>query len=320
MKIFKFLMIVASVMCFTVGAYAKGYPDKPVKIIVPYTAGSATDVLGRMVSEKLSAMWGQPVTVENVAGAGGSTGAAQVAKAKADGYTLLVHSSSYAVNMAVYAKLPYSMKDFIDIAPFAKQPYTLVANPALGAKSVSELIAAAKAKPGDMKFGSAGTGSSTHLVAERFKKAAGIDVVHVPFKGGPEANNAVATGEVSYWFPPTAIAIKGVKAGKLVALGVTGATRSGLLPDVPTIAESAIPNFDYNVWWGLWAPKGISGKVKNKLVKDVATALASADLRDKLSNKGFEPMSMKPAEFSKLIKAEVDASAKTLKEAGIQPK
>jgi tripartite-type tricarboxylate transporter receptor subunit TctC len=314
------LLLFACTLCFVAGAYAQGYPSKPVKVIVPYTKGSATDVLARMVGEKLSELWGQPVVVENVPGAGGSTGVAKAAKSPIDGYTLLVHSSSYSVNQATYANLPYSQKDFFDVAPLAKQPYTLVASPSAGVKSVPELIAAAKAKPGQMKFGSAGTGSSTHLVAERFKRAAGIDVTHVPFKGGPEANKATASGEVSYWFPPTAIAFKGVKAGKVVALGVSGATRSGLLPDVPTIAEAAIPGFDFTVWWGVWAPAGIPSAVKDKLVNDVARALTAADLREKLSSKGFEPMSMTPAEFSLLVQREVEASAKTLKEAGIKPK
>ena len=320
MKTMKALTIVAAALCFATAVYANNYPTQPVKVIVPYTKGSATDVLARMLSEKLSAMWKQPVVVENVAGAGGSTGAARVAKAPANGYTLLVHSSSYSVNQATYAHLPYSMKDFFDVAPIAQQPYTLVASPSAGVKSVSALIAAAKAKPGQMKFGSAGTGSSTHLVAERFNRAAGIDVVHVPFKGGPEANKATATGEVSYWFPPTAIAIKGVKAGKLVALGVTGSARSSLLPNVPTIAEAAIPGFDFNVWWGVWAPAVTPAKIKDKLVQDVARALASPDLREKLSSKGFEPMRMTPAEFSQLVQREVEASAQTLKQAGIKPK
>ena len=212
------------------------------------------------------------------------------------------------------------MKDFYDVAPLAKQPYTLVVNPSLKVKSISELIAEAKAHPGQIKFGSAGTGSSTHLIAERFKRAAGIDVVHVPFKGGPEANKATATGKVSYWFPPTAIAIKGVNAGKFVALGVSGKTRSSLLPNVPTIAEAAIPGFDFNVWWGIWAPAGIPADVKDKLVKAIAHALASTDLRAQLAKKGFEPMSMTPAEFSKLIQDEFEASVQTLKEIGIQPK
>jgi tripartite-type tricarboxylate transporter receptor subunit TctC len=212
------------------------------------------------------------------------------------------------------------VKEFADIAPFAKQPYTLVVSPAAGVKTLSELIAAAKAKPGHIKFGSAGTGSSTHLVAERFKSAAGIDVVHFPYKGGPEANAATADGTVTYWFPPTAIAIKGIKSGKLVGLGVTSAKRSVLLPDVPTISESGIAGFEVNVWWGLWAPAGIPGNVKDKLVKDVALALSAPDLRATLSEKGFEPMSMSSKEFEELVKNEIKSAASTLKAAGIEPK
>lgn len=320
MKLIKFLFLTVCVVCFSTGVYAKGYPDKPVKVVVPFTAGSATDVIARIVTEKLAEMWKQPVEVENIAGAGGSTGAGVVAKATPDGYTLLVHSNSYAVNLAAYASLPYSAKDFAEIAPFGGQPYTLIANPAAGVKTISDLIALAKSKPGEIKFGSAGTGSSTHLVAERFKSAAGIDVVHVPFKGGPEANNATATGEVTYWMPPSAIALKGVKEGKVLALGVSGTTRFNLLPDVPTIAESGIKGFAAMGWWGLWAPANTPASVKKKLVKDVAQALASPDVREKLLSKGFDPMTMKPKEFAKLVQKEYEMAKQTLKAIGIQPK
>jgi tripartite-type tricarboxylate transporter receptor subunit TctC len=231
-----------------------------------------------------------------------------------------VHSSSYAVSQATYAHPPYRGQDFVDIAPLAEQPYTLVVGPTAGVKSLAELIERAKARPGAMRFGSAGTGSSTHLVAERFASAAGIDVVHVPYKGGPEANAATADGTVSYWFPPMAIAIKGIMNGKLVGLGVTSARRSALLPDVPTVAQAGVAGFEANVWWGLWAPAGIPGSVRDKLVADVGRALAASDLRAVLSQKGFEPMSMTPQAFGRLVQTEIEAAAGTLKEAGVEPR
>jgi tripartite-type tricarboxylate transporter receptor subunit TctC len=320
MKILKSLTLFVYALCFAAGAVAGDYPIKPVKVIVPYTQGSATDVLAHLVTAKLAAFWGQPVTVENRPGAGGSMGTAAVAKSAPDGYTLLVHSSSYAVNQATYASLPYSGHDFVEIAPFASQPFTLVAGPAAGVKTVAALIAAAKAEPGQMKFASAGTGTSTHLIAERFAHAAGIKLQHVPFKGGPGANAAVAAGKAAFWFPPTAIAIKGIEAGKFLPLGVTGATRSVLLPQVPTLAEAGLPGFEAKVWWGMWAPAAIPVAVRLKLTKDVARALAATDLKAQLKQRGFEVMHMTPAQFSHLVRDEVAAAARTLKEAGLSPK
>jgi tripartite-type tricarboxylate transporter receptor subunit TctC len=320
MKILKSLTLFVSALCFAAGAVAGDYPSKPVKVIVPYTQGSATDVLARMVVAKLAELWGQPVTVENRPGAGGSMGTVAVAKSAPDGYTLLVHSSSYAVNQASSASPPYSGGDFVDIAPFASQPFTLVAGPAAGVHSVAALIAAAKAEPGQMKFASAGTGTSTHLTAERFARAAGITVQHVPYKGGPGANAATASGKVAFWFPPTAIAIKGIKVGKFLALGMTGTTRSVLLPQVPTLAEAGLPGFEARVWWGMWAPAAIPVAVRDNLTKDVARALATPDLATQLKQRGFEVMHMTPAQFSHLVQDEVAAAAHTLKEAGLSPK
>ena len=320
MKMPKLFLLFVSTICIAASVPASDYPTAPVKLIVPYTQGSATDVLARLVGGKLSELWGQPVLIENIPGAGGSKGTAEVANSATDGYTLLVHSSSFAVNQATYAKPPYSSSEFFPVAPLASQPFTLVANPSLGVKSTAALIAAAKARPGQMKFASAGTGTSTHLIAERFKAEAGIDVGHIAFKGGPGANAATASGKADFWFPPTAIAIKGIKAGKLIPLGVSGTHRSGLLPDVPTIAEAALHGFEAKVWWGLWAPVGIPADVKEKLVKDVAQVLAANDLQAQFGQRGFEPMHMGPAEFTQLIQSEVESSARTLKAAGIKPR
>ncbi len=318
MKPARFHILIAAVLGIAACASAPTYPAKPVKVLVPYTAGSATDVIARLVSTKLSGLWGQPVVIENRPGAGGSTAAGEVAKAKPDGYTLLLHSSSYSVNQALYANLPYSMKDFIDVAPLAKQPFALVVSPDAGFKNVGDPVSAAQKNPGQIKLGSAGTGSATHLVAEKFKSGTGIDAVHVPFKGGLEANNATVSGEVTYWFPPTAISLKGVKDGKLQALAVTSSTRFALLPDAPTIAEAAIAGFEDGVWWGIWVPAGVSAEIADKLAKDIARALAAPDLREPLAKSGYEPMSMSSAEFSRLVRSELESAARTIKAAGIK--
>jgi tripartite-type tricarboxylate transporter receptor subunit TctC len=231
-----------------------------------------------------------------------------------------MHSSAHTVSAALYAKLPYdTLKDFVDIAPFAGQPYVLVVGPSAGLKSVSELMAAAKAKPGEIKFGSAGIGSGTHFAAERFKLAAGVDVTHVPYKGGPEANADTMAGRVTYWFPPIAMALKEIREGKLLALGVTSAQRSSVVPEVPTMAEVGLSGFVHSTWWGVWAPAGIPSSVVDKLAKDVARALAAPDLLERFAKLGFEPMSMPSEEFARFVRTEMESAARIVKAAGITP-
>jgi tripartite-type tricarboxylate transporter receptor subunit TctC len=289
-------------------------------VIVPFTAGSGVDVVARMVGSKLSEFWGQPVTVENHVGAGGSLGAGLVAKSPPDGYTLLINSTSHAVNAALYASLPYDpLKDFVAVAPLVAQPYVLVAGPSAGVRTVSELIAAAKANPGQLKFASAGTGSGTHMVAEKFKVAANIDVVHVPNKGGPEANADATSGRVTYWFPPIALALTQVRDGKLVALGVSSARRSSLLPDVPAIAEAGLGGFEDTIWFGVWVPGATPAGLVDQISRDVARALATPDVRDRLTKLGAEPMSMTPAEFARFVRDEVESAGRVVKAAGIKP-
>jgi len=302
------------------GAFAQDYPTKQVSVIIPYTPGSATDVFGRIICEKLSILWGQPVVADNRPGAGGTVGAGEVAKANPDGYTLLFDSSSYAISPALYTKLPYDPgKAFVDIAPVAKQPFVLVVGPASGAKTVPELVAAIKAKPGQLKYGSAGAGTGTHLVAEKLKTAAGIDVTHAPYKGGPEANAGTTAGDVAFWFPPVAMALKDVKEGKLLALGVTSAKRSSALPQVPTMAEAGVAGIESFNWWGVWTPAGIPAGVKDKLAKDIAAALAAPEVREKITKLGAEPMSMSSVEFGDFVRSEMESAARAVKAAGIKP-
>jgi len=300
-------------------AFGQPYPNKPVKIVVPFTAGSATDILARTVGQKLGELWGQAVIIENRPGAGGTIGAGVVAHSPPDGYTLLVHSAAQAVNPAIYPSLPYdTTKDFVEVATLGGQPNVLVVAPAAGFKNVADLIAAAKKAPGALNFGSAGIGSGTHINGEKFKLAAGIDVVHIPYKGTPEAITDTMTGRVTYFFSPISAALPNVREGKLMALGVSTAKRSSTLPNVPTIAESGLPGFDYNLWVGMFAPAGTPADVVDKINADVARVLQAPDVRERLAALGAEPMVMTPAEFRKFMRDEIDELAKVVKAADIK--
>ena len=291
-------------------------------MIVPFTAGSATDILARTYGQKLSEMWGQPVVIDNRHGAGGTIGAAVVAKAAPDGYTLLVHSAAQAYNPSIYPSLPYdTAKDFVDIVPLGGQPNVLVVAPSAGIKSVAELIAQAKQKPGQLNFGSAGTGSGTHINAEKFKLAAGIDVVHIPYKGTPEALTDTIAGRVTYFFSPISAALPFVREGKLVGLAVSTAKRSSALPNVPTVAESGVPalaGFDYSLWVGLFAPAGTPPEIVDKIARDIRTTAQSADVKERFAALGAEPMPMTTAEFKQFVDGEIADSSRVIKAAGIK--
>ena len=303
---------------FSTLAFGQGYPAKPVKIIVPFTAGSATDILARTFGQKLSEIWGQPVIVENHPGAGGTIGAAIVAKSPPDGYTLLVHSAAQAYNPSIYPNLSYdTVKDFVEIVPLAGQPNVLVVAPSTGFKSVNDLVAAAKRKPAELNFASAGTGSGTHINGEKFRLAAGIDVVHIPYKGTPEAITDTMTGRVTYFFSPISAALPNVREGRLVALGVSTAKRSSALPNVPTIAESGLPGFDYNLWVGMFAPAGTPVDIVDRINRDVGRVLQTTEAKERLAALGAEAMPMTPAEFRKFVRDEIEDSAKVIKAAGI---
>jgi tripartite-type tricarboxylate transporter receptor subunit TctC len=311
--------VIVGVSLWSALAGAQGWPTKPVKIIVPFTAGSATDILARTFGQKLQEFWGQPVVIENRPGAGGTIGAGVVAKSPADGYTLLVHSAAYAVNPFIYPDLPYdTTKEFVEIAPLGGQPNVLVVAPSSGIKSVADLIAQAKQKPGQFNYGSAGTGSGTHINAEKFKLATKIDAVHVPYKGTPEALTDTMAGRVTYFFSPISAALPQVKEGRLLAIGVSSAQRSSVLKDVPTIAESGVPGFDYNLWVGLFGPAGMPAELVDRINKDVQRALASPEIKERFANLGAEPMPMTPAQFKTFVRGEVDESSKIVKAAGIK--
>lgn len=295
------------------------YPTQPVKIVVPYPEGNTADVFGRIVAGKLSELWGQPVTVENRPGGVSIPGVAAVAKSNPDGYTLLVHSISLAVNAGLYTNLPYDTeKDLVAVASFAKQPFVLAASPSLGVKNVAELIALAKTKPGQLKFGSLGQTTQVHFVAEQFRRQAGIEVGSVVFNSAPEVNAATAKGEVAFWLPPISGAMGGIREGKLVALAVTAEKRYGMLPQVPTMAESGIGNMEAAAWFGMWAPAGVSAGIVDKLSNDIARAIDAPDVREKFAKAGAEPMRMSPTQFSAFVRSEIDVSKRFVKELGIK--
>jgi tripartite-type tricarboxylate transporter receptor subunit TctC len=319
MKLWRWVGVLASgVLCASL-AWAQGYPNKPVKIMVPFTAGSATDILARTVGQKLSELWAQPVVIENRAGAGGTIGAGVVAKSPPDGLTLMVHSAAQIVNPSIYPALPYdTLKDFVQVVPLGGQPNVLVVAPLTGYKTTADLIAAAKSKPGSLNFASAGIGSGTHINAEKFNLLAGLHVLHIPYKGTPEALTETMTGRVTYFFSPISAALPHIREGKLIALGVTSAKRSGLLPNVPTIAEAGLPGFEYNLWVGLFAPAGVPADVVDKINRDVNRIQREPDVRDRLTALGAEAMQLTPAEFDKFVRAEMDDAAKVVKAAGIK--
>jgi tripartite-type tricarboxylate transporter receptor subunit TctC len=307
-------------ICLCGIAFAQTYPAGPVRVIVPLAPGGGVDAMIRMVAPKLSESWGQPVTVENHVGAGGTVGSAMVAKSPPDGHTLLSSSSAHVVSAALRTNLPYDpLKDFVPVAPLTSQAYILVVGKESGIKTVAELIAAAKSKPGELKFTSAGVGTGTHLMAEKFNVDAGVKLVHVPTAGAGAANDEVIAGRVTYWFSSITPAMPHIRAGRLVALAVSSAKRLSTMPEWPTVAEAGVPGFDATLWYGVWAPVGTPGPVVDRIAKEVARALAAPDVREQLAKLSAEPMSMTPAEFARFVHNEAQSVARVVKAAGIKP-
>jgi len=301
-------------------AFAQGYPNKPVHVIISFTPGSSTDIVGRIVSQKLSEIWGQPVLAENRAGAGGSIGSNVVAKAAPDGYTLLINSNAHSVNPAIYAKLPYeTTKDFIDVVPLSVQPNVLIVNAGSPYKSVMDLVKAAKAKPGSINWGHAGIGSGTHLNTEKFVDAAKINVTQVPFKGTPEVIQAMLSGSVDCYWAPISAAIPHIKGGRVRPLAVSTARRNSQLPEVPTTGEAGVAGADAPLWFGVWAPAGTPVNIVAKISADTRKALADPGVRERLGNLGNDTMDMSPEEFARFVRSEIDVYARVIKAAGIKP-
>lgn len=301
-------------------AYSQAsFPVRPVRMIVAFTAGSETDFFARVVGQKLSDQWGQQVVIDNRPGAGGVLASSIVATAPADGYTLFMNSMAHAITPAIHARLPYDpLRDFSPISNIAGVPNVLVVTPVLGVKSVKELIALARQKPGQITFGSAGVGSGMHLTGEHFRLTADISVVHVPYKGGPEALTDLQGGRIQYVFSPMGIAVPLLKERKLLALGVSTAGRSPALPDVPTIAEAGLPGFEFDTWYGLFAPGATPRPLVTRISADVARLLNSADVKERMAVRGAIPKASTPAEFDKFVRAEIEKLAQIVKAAGVK--
>ena len=310
----------AALLAFSALATAQSYPTKPVQMVVAFTPGSAVDIVGRIVAERLSQMWGHPVVSDNRAGAGGSIGSAVVARAAPDGYTLLVTSNAHIVNPSIFAKLPYdTLKDFTDIVLFVEQPNVMVVATESPYKTLKDLVAAAKAKPGSLNIGHAGIGSGTHLNTEKFIAAAQIKVVEVPFKGTPEVIAAILSNNVDAYWAPISAAQSFVKNGKVRPLAVSTAKRNPTMPDVPTTAEAGVKGSDFSLWVALWGPAGMSPDLVNKINGDARKALADPATKLKLENLGNTTVDMSAADFAKLVREDLEGTRRLLQAAGVKP-
>jgi tripartite-type tricarboxylate transporter receptor subunit TctC len=295
------------------------YPNKTVKMIVPLTPGSGADIAGRIVAKNLAESWKQPVIIENRPGAGGLVGTGVVVNSDPDGYTLLVQSASYAANPAIYKKLPYDLKSLKDVNILGTSPYALVVSAESPYKSLKDLVNAAKSKPEIIPFASAGVGSSTHLAAEYFNQTMGIKMLHVPFKGSPEAIQETIAGRTAYYMAPLQTAIAQIQGGKVRALGVTSATRADAAPEIPTIAEQGFPNFEIGLWVGVWAPSATPAVVLQKINTDINRALQDSDVKSAYAKAGITIKPMNLAETEKFVRSEITKYTKIAKDAGIEP-
>jgi tripartite-type tricarboxylate transporter receptor subunit TctC len=311
-------LVLAAATLVVPPASAQAYPTKPVRMVVPFPPGGSLDIAGRLIAQKLSEAWGQSVVVENKPGAGGNIGADFVAKSPADGYTILLGAlSTHAVNPSLYKTMPYdAAKDFAPITLIAVTPNVLVVNASSPVNNVKEFIAYAKANPGKLSFGSGSNGSAGHLAGELFKVETGTDAVHIPFKGGAPATQALLAGDTQFMFDNLANAMAQVKAGKLKALAVTTAKRSPLVPDLPTMAEAGLPGFDISTWYGFFAPAGTPPAIVAKWNADVTKILNSPDVRAKIVADGAEPSPNTPEQFAQMIAAELAKYAKIVKASG----
>ena len=297
---------------------ADKYPTKPVRLIVPFPAGGLSDILARIVATRLADSLGRPVVVDNRAGAGGNLGTELVAKAVPDGHTLLFCSPTFALSPSLYSNLGFdAVRDFAPVAQVASATNLVVVNPALPVNNVKQLIEQARARPGVMNYGSGGVGTSGQLAAELLKLSANINIVHVPYKGAGLAVNALLGGEIQLMFAPLPLALPHVNAGKLRALAVTGINRSRAVPNVPTVAEAAMPGFDVTSWFGILAPAATPKPVVNRLYGDISKVLQMSDVQERMAGQGAEPSLRSPDDFGKYIQSEVKKWGDVIKRAGI---
>jgi len=315
------LVVVASAVLPAGGAVhaQEQFPNRPIRILVGFTAGSGTDFLARTIGQKMAESGGQQVVVDNRPGAGGVIASEILARATPDGYTLMIVSNGHAVNASLYSKLAYdTLRDFAGVTYLADVPNVLFATPSLGLKSVRDLIELAKSKPHQVNYGSAGMGTAGHMNTELFNFAAGIKVVHIPFKGSPEALTNTIGGRVQYGFLPIPVVASLVKAGKLTGLAVSTKNRTPVLPEMPTVAEGGLPGFDFSGWYGMFAPAKTPGNVKDRLAKEVARIFALQDVNERLLTQGATPHPTSPRQLDAFIKEEVARMGKLVRDAGIR--
>jgi tripartite-type tricarboxylate transporter receptor subunit TctC len=313
------LLASAMILCSVAGAWAQGWPTRPVRAIVPLTAGAATDTMARLVLDQVSAQIGQPIIVENRPGAGNTIGMAAVAKADPDGYTILVNSSTHTVSPATRSQLTFDPTgDLAAIIPLGNMPVVMVVHPSKGYKKLSDFVDTAKAKPGSINYASAGAGNSSHLNGERFRLAAGFEATHVPQRGAPEALTEVVANRLDFYFSPLLNALPFLKDGQLQALAVSGSQRASALPDVPTTVEAGYPNSEYNFWAGVFAPAKIAPELRARLHEAFAKALAHPATNEKLRNLGADPMPMTPDAFDAHVRKEIELNRELVKAAGIK--
>jgi tripartite-type tricarboxylate transporter receptor subunit TctC len=309
----------ALLLLASAAAFAQAYPQRPVRLIVPYPPGSGTDIVARLLGQRLGEDWGQAVVVDNRPGAGAIVGVDALAKAAPDGYTIgIADTGPLAINPALYPKLPYDpARDFAPVIEVAKLPFMLVAHPSLGVSSVPELIAAAKREPGRINYASVGNGSAVHLATELFKKRAGIDLVHIPYKGSAPALNDVLGGTTPVMFVNLLSGLQHVKSGRLRALAVATSARVGALPDVPTVSESGVPGYEFQAWFGVLAPAATPAAVVERLNTEFHRVLSLPDVRARLLNEGgMQPVGGSAAQFAALITGEKESWGKLVKETG----
>lgn len=312
-------LFLALLLC-TASASAQDYPTKTVRLIVPLSTGAGADVAARLVAARMSEHWKQPVIVENRPGAGGQIGTAAVVKAEPDGHTLLLQSSSHAANPAIYRNLPYDpQKDLVDVAIVGKTPYVMVSSASGPYRSLKALFDAARAKPGEIAYSSAGLGTSTHLAAEYLIGLAGVRMIHVPFKGSPEALQDVLGGRSAFYMAPVNVALGLLKDGKLVPLGVSTRSRAAVLPDVPTLAGQGLTDYEVTLWFGMWAPAATPAAVVQKLNAAMNAIVQEPAIREQFSKLGMQPAPMKPEEFARFVRSEIDVYKRIVQQAGIEP-
>ncbi len=314
----RWLIASALLLALQTGAAAQTWPSKPLRIVVPVTAGSALDITARIFADRLTVQLGQPVVVENRTGAGGTIGAAFVAKADPDGYTILIHTTAVTIFPSTFANLPFdTARDFAGVAPAIIAPLVLVVSPSRH-RSLKELVASAKAKVGTVNYATVGAGAAAHMTAERFRLSAGFEAQQIPFRGAPEAQTEVLAGRVDFFFSPMLVAQPLIKSGQLLALAVSSSRRASALPDVPTTVEAGYPDSHYDFWLGFFVPSKTPRDIVERLYREIRTAKEHPEVKAKLAAAGGEPIEMTPAEFDALIRKSVEMNRGLAKAAGIK--